>query len=225
MSDQRLDDDDVRALFSDHLEEALDVETRAAVDAALAASSMLRADYAAFTETVSLLRTLPAEEAPGDLAQQVRRRLEAERRGSSSSSSPSMSMSSPMPSTLPTIGGTSWWKAAVGVSLAAAAAVALVVLAPASGGPAGMQQAGLVAAAAVPVQWQAPGIEDAVIAAAASAAGLQATQVDGDVVYVGDRDQAARFFVDLKLRCVEKGSDLSGMVPEQAARVQVRVGG
>jgi hypothetical protein len=103
---------------------------------------------------------------------------------------------------------------------AAAAVVALVTVAvpDTAGGPTHMLGAGLTDEA-VAVEWVATGLADDVIAAAATTAGKSRDGQHND----GDRAAAARFFVELRVRAIGHGGDVSGAVPEQAERVVVTI--
>ena len=78
MTTQRKSHDDVRALFSDHAEGALDEATKRDVDDALAADPALAAEYRRFAGTLRGLRALPRPELPVDFAARVRARIAAE---------------------------------------------------------------------------------------------------------------------------------------------------
>jgi anti-sigma factor RsiW len=95
MSTQRKSPDDVRALFSDHLEGALDDATKKVVDDALAADPALAAEHRRFAATLRGLRALPRPDVPVDFAARVRARIAAEADAPaaiSSASSPSSSV-------------------------------------------------------------------------------------------------------------------------------------
>jgi len=212
-----LTDDDVRDLFSDHLEGSLDEQTKRAVDDALAKNATLRAEHDAFRETLSLLRALPREGAPDGLVGKVRDRLAAERREAAGRVVDPSEADSPATRRAQA----SWVSPArvVGGLAAVAAAVAVLVIAsPGADGPKDMLGASLFDAA-VSVSWQAPGVPADVVVVAAAAAGMGR---DGEA-FVGDQRAAARFFVELKGRAAALGSDVSGAVPEHVDRVVVTI--
>ncbi|HEY1099600.1 MAG TPA: hypothetical protein VGF99_11760, partial [Myxococcota bacterium] len=118
MTTSTLSDDDVRDLFSEHLDGSLDADTARAVDVALASNAALAAEHRAFAQTLSLLAALPNEDAPPLLVGRVRDRLTAERRQQLSSSSSAANDDVPAASSMP------WWSPLrVTAGLAAAAAV------------------------------------------------------------------------------------------------------
>ncbi len=208
-----LSDDDVRDLFSDHLEGALDDATSRAVDAALAASPALAAEHRNFARTVELLSALPHEEAAPNLVAQVRGRLVAERRAAADGAVAANDMPA----------AAAWWsplRLTAGFAVAAAVVAVVLVANPVSQGPgpAGVLGAAMGEAAVV-VAWQAPGVDAASIAAAAAEAGMGK---DGDS-WIGDRQAAARFFVALKARAATMGSTVTGAVPEHAEQLTVRI--
>ncbi|MDP2344230.1 MAG: hypothetical protein Q8O67_24945 [Deltaproteobacteria bacterium] len=211
--------DDVRALFSDHLEGTLEPAVQQQVDEALASDPALSAERRDFGKTVSLLQGLPSSEAPANLVGLVRDRLAAERRSQQQQAD-----------VIPIASARPAWRTR-GVELmaglcAAAAVVAVVVMGvpalrgPSGGDGAGMLTAGGSSASSVSLSWRAPGVERIDVVAAAQQAGL-AVQEDGS--FVGDRQAAARFLVALKTKAATGGSDVSGTVPEQAERVVVVV--
>jgi hypothetical protein len=227
MTTPHLSDDDVRDLFSDHFEGALDEATTAAVDAALQANAGLKAEHQAFVRTMALLQDLPRPEASPQLVAQVRGRLAAERRAGVTGPNEVVTVVDNVVPLAPksTRPGTSTMRLVA--SFAAIAAVVAVVM---IGGPRGMSStpgangtdamlgAGL-GDTAVAVVWQAPGVEHSVIVHMAREAGMD---TDGDT-FVGDQRAAARFFVNLKTSAVGSGTDVSGPVPERAERVVVTV--
>ena len=210
--------DDVRALFSDHLEGTLEPAVQQQVDEALSNDPALSAERRVFEKTVGLLQALPSEEAPANLVGLVRDRLAAERR--SQQQAQVVPIDAPRRSPWRTRG------VELMVGLAAAAAVVAVVvvgvpeLGPGRSGSTGLLTAGGSSATAVSLSWRAPGMARIDVAAAAQQAGLS-MQEDG--AFVGDRQAAARFLVALKTRAAGNGSDVSGTVPEQAERVVVVV--
>jgi len=205
-----LSDDEVRDLFSDHLEGALDTDTAHAVDVRLASSAALAREHREFARTLELLAALPLQEASPSLVSQVRGRLAAERRAVDDTAANDTPTVSP------------WWsplRLTAGFAAAAAVVAIVMVAQPAAGpGPAGMLGAA-IGEAAVVVAWQVPGVDDATVAAAAAEAGMGK---DGDT-WVGDRQAAARFFVALKARTASMGSTVSGAVPEHAEQLVVRI--
>jgi len=221
MTTPHLSDDDVRDLFSDHLEGTLDKATAAAVDAALRDNAGLRAEQQAFARTMSLLRELPRPEVSSQLVSQVRARLAAGDTGVGGVVDNVIPFAPRQPAG--PVAARSGWSMRVVAGFAAVAAVIAVVMVgvpggTGTGGNADMLGAGL-ADEAVAVVWQAPGIDRAVITAAAAAAGMG---TDGDA-FVGDQRAAARFFVALKTSAAGIGSDVSGALPEHAERVVVTV--
>lgn len=218
MTTPHLSDDDVRDLFSDHLEGALDDATRRAVDDALAKSPALAAEHRAFGQTLEALRALPRPDAPDHLVARVRERLADERRGAAGL--PAVPLVGAANDNVPSAGWSPLrWMSGL-AAVAAAVAVLVIAVPDTAGGPTDMLGAGLTDEA-VAVQWQAPGVTRDVVVAAAAVAGMGR---DGER-FVGDRAAAARFFVELKVRAASVGSDVSGAVPEQAERVIVDVGG
>jgi hypothetical protein len=213
----QLSDDDVRALFSDHLEGALDDATRRAVDDALARNPQLAVEQRAFAQTVAALRGLPRAEAPNDLVAQVRARLAASE-GADAVALPRAAnddVAGPLRG-----GGQARWRHALGVVAAVAAVAAIAVWRP--GTP--TDDGGEVLGASlhdeiVAVQWTLDGVSRAAIVDAAREAGLRP---DGDA-FVGDRASAARFFVELKALGAAGGHDLKGIVPERSDTVRVTV--
>lgn len=223
MTTPHLSDDDVRDLFSDHLEGALDDATRRAVDAALARNPALAAEQRAFARTVSALRDLPRPEAPADLVLRVRERLAAERAATAGGGAPALPRAA-NDDAAPGMATTStpWWsplRIVTGLVAAAAAVAVISVAVPDTAGGPGNVLGASVVEDTVGVRWQAPGLGSDVVAAAATAAGLQQ---EGDS-FVGDRHSAARFLVELKTRAAAAGRDVTGTVPEQADLVRVTV--
>lgn len=230
MTTPHLSDDDVRDLFSDHVEGALDEATTAAVDAALQANAGLKAEHQAFVRTMALLRDLPRPEASPQLVAQVRGRLAADRRAGVTDFTSASEIVAVVDNVIPlapksTRPGTSTMRLVA--SFAAIAAVVAVVMigvprgmnsTPGANGSDAMLGAGL-GDSAVAVVWQAPGVERSVIVHVAREAGMG---IDGDT-FVGDQRAAARFFVNLKTSAVGSGTDVSGPVPERAERVVVTV--
>jgi len=220
MTTPHLSDDDVRDLFSDHLEGALDDATRRAVDAALAGNPALAAEQQAFARTVAALRAMPRPEAPADLVASVRGRLAAERAAAAGPPALPRAANDDAPSTP----AGRWWSPLRVVSglVAAAAAVAVISVAmpDTAGGPGDVLGASVIDGT-VAVRWQATGLGADVVGAAAVAAGMRA---EGDA-FVGDRASAARFLVELKTRAASAGVDVDGTVPEQADTVRVGVDG
>jgi len=220
MTTPHLSDDDVRDLFSDHLEGALDDVTRAAVDAAIAKSPALQAEQRAFATTVEALRALPRPEPSERLVAQVRNAISAERRAPHTAEA-DRADAAPVNGGVvlrPQFGG---WRVVSAVAAMAAVVAVIVVAVPKMGGGNGAGDvlgAGLVDEV-VTVQWSAAGVDAATVAAAAKDAGMG---VDGDT-FVGDQRAAARFFVALKAAAVGVGSDVSGALPERAERVVVTV--
>jgi anti-sigma factor RsiW len=218
MTTPHLSDDDVRDLFSDHLEGALDDATRQAVDAALAGNPTLAAEQRAFARTVEALRALPRLEAPADLVANVRGRLAIERAAAAGPPALPRAANDDAPSTLTG----RWWSPLRVVSglVAAAAAVAVISVAmpDTAAGPGDVLGASVIDGA-VAVRWQATELDADVITAAAIATGMR---VEGDA-FVGDRASAARFLVELKTRAAGAGVDVNGSVPEQADLVRVGV--
>jgi anti-sigma factor RsiW len=249
MTTQRLSPDDVRALFSDHVEGSLDAATRQAVDDALAADPALAAEHRRFAATLGALRALPRPTPPADLAARVRARLDADRATATAASSSSAGSSSaaalastallPANDVLPLHRalndevlqarprkrfGVEFF-AAVG---SIAAVLALVVVGvPVFNGRAyvrgdgdGVVTAGLASAGVVDVTWRAPGLPTATLLAAAREAGVT---VDASGRFVGDRDTVARFLVALKAAGAAHGVDVTATVPEHSGRVAVVV--
>lgn len=216
MTTSTLSDDDVRDLFSEHLDGSLDADTARAVDLALASNAALAAEHRAFAQTLSLLAELPNEDAPPLLVGRVRDRLTAERRQQLSSSS-----SSAANDDVPSTSSTPWWsplRLTAGLAAAAAVVAVVMVASPTTTTHNGVLGAAMVDAA-VEVRWQAPGVGADIVVAAAREAGMQA---EGNG-YVGDRQAAARFFVALKAEAASSGTTVAGAVPEQADRVVVVV--
>ena len=215
MTTMLLSDDEVRDLFSDHLEGALDADTARAVDLRLQASTALAAEHRTFARTLELLAALPLQEPSPTLVSQVRTRLAHERRADSDVADSDVAATD-TPTAAP------WWsplRLTAGFA-AAAAVVAIVMVAQPAGspGPAGMLGAAM-GEAAVSVSWQVPGIDGATIRAAAAEAGMQAQ----DDTWTGDRQTAARFFVALKARAATLNSTVSGAVPEHVEQLVVRI--
>jgi hypothetical protein len=215
----------VRALFSDHLEGMLDGAERARVDDALAHDDVLRAEHQALAQTLSLLHGLPRFDAPDALVGQVRDRLAAERRGTQR---PPVAGADVDANVVSLAAARERRRARMVEVFAGIAAVAAVVAVVAVGVPAlrgsgansdGLLTAGSAAAQAVSLSWRAPGIDAAVIDAAASAAGL----AKDSGAFVGDRQAAARFLIALKGHAASVGSDVSGYVPEAAESVVIRI--
>ena len=219
MSTPHLSDDDVRDLFSDHLEGALDDATRRAVEAALVGNPALAAEQRAFARTVEALRALPRPEAPADLVASVRGRLAAERAAVIAGPA---ALPRAENDDVPSTSMERWWSPLRVVSglVAAAAVVAVIGVAMPDtvAGPGDVLGASVVDDA-VAVRWQATELGVDVTTAAAVAAGMR---VDGDA-FVGDRASAARFLVELKIRAASAGVDVDGSVPEQADLVRVGV--
>ena len=224
MTTPQLSDDDVRDLFSDHVEGALDEATTAAVDAALQANASLKAEHQAFVRTMALLHDLPRPEAAPQLVAQVRGRLAAERRAGVTGANEIVAV---VDNVIPLAPKSTTSTMRLVASFAAIAAVVAVVMlgvprgmnsTPGANGSDAMLGAGL-GDSAVAVVWQAPGVEHSVIVHIAREAGMG---IDGDT-FVGDQRAAARFFVNLKTSAVGSGTDVSGSVPERAERVVVTV--
>jgi anti-sigma factor RsiW len=221
MTTPHLSDDDVRDLFSDHLEGSLDEATRRAVDDALAKNPALAAEQRAFARTVSALRALPRPEAPADLALRVRDRLAAERNATAGGAPalPRAANDDAVVSTGST--ATPWWsplRIVTGLVAAAAAVAVISVAVPDTAGGPGDVLGASVIEDAVAVRWQVPGLEAVVVATAARASGMRAE----DGAFVGDRAAAARFLVELKTAAAA-GHDVDGTIPEQADTVRVTV--
>jgi anti-sigma factor RsiW len=218
MTTPHLSDDDVRDLFSDHLEGALDDATRRAVDAVLVGNPALAAEQRAFARTVEALRALPRPEAPADLVASVRGRLTAGRAAAAGPPALPRAANDDAASTLTD----RWWSPLRVVSglVAAAAAVAVISVArpDTAAGPGDVLGASVIHDT-VDVRWRATALDANVIAAAAVAAGMR---LDGDA-FVGDRTSAARFLIELKTRAAGIGVDVDGTVPEQADLVRVGV--
>ncbi len=221
-------DDDVRALFSEHLEGTLDDDTARAVDKAIAESPALAAEHRAFAQTLELLSALPHEEAPSSLLASVRARLADERGGfvaNDTEHDVAHDVANALdPITAPAANGPTaapWWsplRLTAGLAAAAAVVAIVFVATPQTTAPTGMLGAA-IADTKIEVLWQAPGVSTDVVAAAAREAGMD---TDGDS-WVGDRQTAARFFVALKARAAGVGSAVSGAVPEHADRLVVRI--
>jgi anti-sigma factor RsiW len=221
MTTPHLSDDDVRDLFSDHLEGALDDATRRAVDEALDKSPALAAEHRAFAATLEALRALPRVEAPERLVGQVRDRLTAERRAEQGAAAGPPALPLGRAANDDSVAAR-WSPLRLMSGLAAVAAVVAIVavaVPDTGGGPTDMLGAGLVEEA-VTVQWRAPGLSPEVISTAAATAGMGR---EGSR-FVGDRAATARFFIELKVRAIAAGSDVSGAVPEQAEQIVVTVG-
>jgi len=252
MTTQRKSNDDVRALFSDHAEGALDDATKRDVDDALAADAALAAEYRRFQGTLRGLRALPRPELPVDFAARVRARIAAEAATAPASSSSTSSSS----------------------SSSSAAALASTALAPANDvlplhralndevelarprkrfGVEFFAAVGSIAAVlalvavGIPVfngraflRGDSGGVVTAGLASAGTvdvvwrAPGLQKAVIftaakdagltlDAQDRFVGDRDAVARFFVALKAAAAAHDVDVKGTVPEQADRVAVVV--
>ncbi len=225
-----LGDDEVRDLFSDHLEGALDAEQQQRVDEALARNPLLLAERQRFEKTVALLRTLPRDDAPPNLVANVRARLAVEQIAKQgghlnhveSSEQPSaqvIPLASRRRSPLEYVAG---------FAALAAAVAFFVVGVPAlqqqgqdrGAGADGVMTAGAGASSAVSLSWRAPGLHRGDVVEAAQQAGLS-LQDDGS--FAGDRQSAARFLVALKTRAASLGSELSAQVPETAEHVVVVV--
>jgi anti-sigma factor RsiW len=210
-----LTDDDLRALFDDHIDGVLDDATTRAVDEALRTRPALHDEYRALAQTLSALRALPRPQPPADLAARVRVSLEAK---------------TPDPAHSNVIAGpASWWttsRVATGIaSFAVAAAVAgvFVISAPQSAGrgaDTGMLGAA-VGADAVRVEWSGPAFAKVALIEIAQSTGMQPTEKAGE--FVGDRAAAAAFFVEVKSLAVTMGSDLQGQVPQHADRIVVQI--
>ena len=220
-----LSNDDVRDLFSDHLEGTLDPALQQQVDEALAHDPALAAERRVFGKTVNLLQALPAAAAPAHLVGLVRERLAAEGRGEHTAP---VSVRGQGENVIPLLAARPWRSRGVEVMAglcAIAAVVAVVVIGvPGLRGPAGsdgpMLTAGSTAASLVLVTWRAAALARVDVVSAALSSGLT-QQPDGS--FVGDRQAAARFLLALKTAAATGGSDVSGTVPEQAERVVVVV--
>ncbi len=213
--------DDVRALFSDHLEGTLEPALQQQVDDVLAHDPALCAERRRFEQTVNLLRALPHDDAPPNLVGLVHARLAAERRAQQVTLTPGAPRARRFSVEL-----------MAGLCAAAALVAVIVVGVPAlrghggageisalgPGGP--MLSAGASSSSSVLLSWRAPDVGRADVVAAAEHAGLR-LQADGS--FVGDRGAAARFLVALKTKAASAGSDVSGTVPEAAESVVVVV--
>lgn len=220
MTTPHLSDDDVRDLFSDHLEGSLDEATRRAVEDALARNPVLAAEQSAFARTLSALRELPRPEASAELVVRVRDRLAAER-APAAGGAPALPRAANDDAVVST-SSTPWWSPLRIVTglVAAAAAVAVISVAEpdTAGGPGNVLGASVVENT-VAVRWRVPGLDTDVVVAAAITAGMRAEAG----AFVGDRDAAARFLVALKTRAAVGGHDVSGTIPEQAEEVRVTI--
>lgn len=220
MSDtNKMGADDVRALFSDHLEGTLEPSVHKEVDEALARDPQLALERKAFEHTVNLLRALPQSDAPEGLVGKVRDRLAQERRDSKQQEQ--LAQTLPMsPPRRRSFG----FEIVAGFAACAAVVAIVVVGVPAlkgeGGGNGGTMTAGTAAASSVSLSWRVPGLERIDVVAAAQTSGL-AVQEDGS--FAGDRQSAARFLVALKTQAATKGADVSGHIPEAAERVVVVV--
>jgi anti-sigma factor RsiW len=219
MTTTQLSDDDVRALFSDHLEGALDDETRHAVDDALARDPQLAAEQRAFAQTVAALRSLPRAEAPKDLVAQVRARLAAV--DDAGVASLPRAANDDVADTGVHMRARASWRYGLGALAAVAAVAAIALWQPHADG--GGDSGGVLGAAlhdeVVAVQWAIDGVSQEMILHAAREAGLR---IDGDA-FVGDQASAARFFVELKSLAAAAGHRLTGTVPERSDEVRVTV--
>lgn len=222
---KKLTADDARALLSDHIEGGLDDATRAEVDALLATDAGLAAERRRLEKTMSLLRALPAPEAPSDVVAKVRARLaeerREERRGGSAEMAPASIVGRPPSTTTRRWGG---FEAAIGLAAAASIAVFIAVVGVGKGdggaGPDGTHAAGLSGETrAVPTTVVAPGFPRYVVSDLAAQAGMDT--VVGDT-YEGDRRAAARFLMKLKETAAVRGVEISGFVPD-AERVRIEV--
>jgi anti-sigma factor RsiW len=252
MTTQRKSPDDIRALFSDHLEGALDDATRRAVDDALAADPALAAEHRRFANTLRGLRALPRPEVPVDLAARVRARIAAETASSSSlssasltslTSSPAAALSStalsPANDVLPLHRALNdevesarprkrfglEFFAAVGSVAAVLALVAVAV--PVFNGRAFVRgDGGGVFTAGL----ASTGTVDVAWRAPGlqkavifSAASAAGVTLDAEGRFVGDRDAVARFLLGLKAAGAAHDVDVKGDVPEHAERIAVVV--
>lgn len=218
-------DDDIRALFGEHLDGTLDDATMLLVNEALSTRPELAAEYRALSETVAALHALPAIEAPVDLAARVRARL-GDSVGPAAITAPPVAANDNVVTP-----SSSWWttsRVATGLaSFAVAASVvgAFVVSSPrtAPGAPDTAMLGAAVGAVdnAVVVQWSGPSFNKAALLDVAQTAGVEFNAETRE--FVGDRAAIAAFFVELKGLAVSMGSDLQGQVPEHAERVLVRL--
>ncbi len=231
MTDKKLTPDDARALLSDHVEGALDDDTRAEVDALLASDAALAAERRRLAATMSLLQTLPRPEPPADVVGKVRDRLAAERRSALEASGAADAPPARFDDGLARRARRGWRRfggieAAMGLSALAAVAVLIAVAGhEASSVPAG-PAAGTIEVAgtsggerAVTATLVVPGVPHSLVAALAAKAGMET--VDGNV-YEGDRRAAARFLIELKTAAAERGVEVSGFVPD-ATRVRLEI--
>ena len=219
MTDRKLTPDDARALLSDHVEGALDEDTRAEVDALLAQNPALAAERKRLETTMSMLRALPRPEAPADMVGKVRDKLAAERRKASEpvADEPLAKVVRPA------------WKRWAGVEAAIgfAAAASIAIFIAVAGVPGGGNNAGDTGAAGIGADTQAvsatlvvPGMATDVVAKLATDAGMKSVAPN---VYEGDRRAAARFMLALKTAAAEKGVEVSGFLPDaEALRIEVR---
>lgn len=214
-------DDDIRALFGDHLDGTLDDATLLLVNEALSTRPELAAEYQALATTVAALHALPAIEAPADLAARVRARL--------GDDAPSAPAPAPAANDNVVVGPSSWWttqRLATGIAGFAVAAAVAGVFITASPRPGAAPSAMMGAAIgtvdnAVVVEWSGPTFNKAALLEAAQTAGMEFH--DESMEFVGDRTTTAGFFVELKGLAVSMGSDLRGQVPEHADRIIVRL--
>jgi anti-sigma-K factor RskA len=217
MTDKKLSTDDARALLGEHIEGTLEEDVRVEMDALLASDASLAAEHRRLKGTLSLLKALPAPEAPSDMVGKVRDRLAAERRTQSEGEAPVDNVVRPA--------WRRWGGIEAAIGLAAAASIAVFV-AVAGSSSTGNGKAGDTAAAGIAADNDAvratvvvPGIAAADVDAAAEKAGMTRVAAGS---YEGGRREAARFLMALKTIAAERGVEMSGFVPD-AEKVRVDV--
>jgi hypothetical protein len=211
-------DDDIRALFGEHLDGTLDDATMLLVNEALSTRPELAAEYRALSETVAALHALPRIEAPADLAARVRARLGDDTPALNTPAANDNVAAAP-----------SWWstsRVATGIaSFAVAAAVAGVFVTASPRTMPGAADTGMMGAAvvdnAVVVEWSGPTFNTAALLDVAQTAGMEFRPDTRE--FVGNRATTAAFFVELKGLAVSMGGDLQGQVPQGADLVVVRL--
>jgi hypothetical protein len=248
MTHQRLTPEQARALFSDHLEGALDDETRRALEETLAASPELAAQHRHFAFTLRSLRELPRPAVPGDLLARVRAHLDpahaptpalARETPAASAAALASSALAPVVDVLPLHRALNDEVERArpgrrfGVEFFAAVASVAAVLAfvaigvPVFSGRAFVRgdreaivTAGLASAQTATVTWRVPGLPSDTLKDAAAAVDVT---VDDEGRIAGTPAVVARFLVALKAAAAAQGLDVQGSVPAHADHVVVVV--
>ena len=206
--------------MSDHIEGALDVDTRGEVEALIAGDLTLAAEHRRLQQTIALLHALPQPESPSNFVGKVRDRLTAERR--------SALADSVVTSDVDVRAARTGWRrfggveAAIGLAAVASVAVFIAVagVGKSAAGAHGTNAAGVGAdEQAVPATIVVPGLPHAVIVELASKAGMDTLSGSS---FEGDRRAAGRFLIALKESAAARGVEVSGFVPD-AARVRIEV--